>query len=158
MVEDLWYTRIPPTHRKYIIENKLTYVKIVIMLLIINPALFAYSIVKLNLKPDWLIFPTDEIRWHVVFTTLYILFMLGCCGVMWAHLLVCVYLCIYVKMEMELLTLYFKDVSSKLCSSAFSKNADDNLIEAIKIHIKLARYVILILLFNNNTSSKQIFL
>lgn len=145
MLEDLWYTEILAGHGEDVIQNKTLYVKILILLLILNPLAFAYAIIELHLRTDWSIFPTDELRLHVILTTLYILFMLGACGLLYVHLHVFMYLIIYIKIEMELLTKYFEEMSSKCSSSnvnALLKDVHNLLVDGIKIHLKLLRYVL----------------
>lgn len=143
MVGDLWYTDILHTHGEDLIQNKIVYVKILMLVLLLNPIAFTYAVIELHLRPDWS-FAAHSFSLNVILTMFFILFLLGSCGIMYVHLLVFGYLIIYIKIEMELLTKYFEDVSSKYCANncnAFLKDVHNVLVDGIKIHLRLLRYV-----------------
>lgn len=111
---DVWYLQNFLLHGKDVITTKTIFVKLIMGILMLNPLFLTPGIVLMDMRPDWSIYPAEEPSRRAVMLTFYILFMLASCGVVYAHMLVYVYFTVYLKMEMELLSKYFQDVSSKL--------------------------------------------
>lgn len=144
---DQWYLNHASLHGKDVVETKTSLVKYILGIIILNPLFLAPGIALLDVIPDWSIYPAEEPFRHAIMLTFYILFVLGSCGVVYAHLFVFVYFSMYIKIEMELLTQYFQDVSSKLFDCQVNGDLRDVhhlLVEGIKIHSKLLRYVLYI--------------
>lgn len=135
---DLWYLQNPTLHGREIIENKTRYVKIILLLLILNPLCLAPGIVLFGITPDWSIYPTEVPSRRAIMYAFYVLFMLTSCVVLYAHLFVCIYLSVYGKIQMELLTQYFQDVSSQFYTNR--GDVHDLLVRGIKKHEKVLRY------------------
>lgn len=134
-------------HQKEIIENKTIYVKIALLLLTLNTLILGPGIVLIDLRPDWSIYPAEErSRRAIMLALFYILFVFAVSGVVYAHAFVCIYLGVYIKIEMELLTQYFQDVSSKCRTGKINgdlKNVYGLLVKGIELHTKLLRYAFL---------------
>lgn len=144
MENNLWYHQTATLYDKDMIDNKTIYVKIMLLLFVLHPLFIAPGLVILDLRPDWSIFPVDGLIRRATMLAFYVLYILGSCGIVYAHLLVFVYFSIYIKIEMEILTEYFRDVTSKFDTAEVKDDLQDVcdlLINGIKVHTKLLRYV-----------------
>lgn len=139
---DKWYLKNVSLHGKDIIKTKSILVKIILVVLLLNPLFLTPGVILMDLLPEWSIYPGEEPSRRAVLQIFYVLFVVGACGVVYAHFFVYVYFSVYIKIEMELLTQYFQDVSLKVFACQINRDLRDVhhlLVEGIKIHSKLLR-------------------
>lgn len=103
-----WHVTNIDKSEAYNIGRRKCYVKIILFLFILNPLIVLPGIVILHIRPYWIIFPCDDWNTHAVLTTIYLLFVISSCGVVYSHVLLHVYFSMCVKIQMELLTDYFR--------------------------------------------------
>lgn len=90
----------------YRIRNKKFYVKIILFLFALNPVIVSPGIIALRLRPYWAILPSEDKSMDAMMIILYIVYVIGSCGVVYSHVLLHVYFSVCLKVQMELLTEY----------------------------------------------------
>lgn len=122
MEEYRWNIRNIDKFQTYNITNKKCYAKIVLFLFVLNPLILLPGMAILHTHPYWAVFPSDDENVDAVLIVIYLLFVLGSCGVVYSHVLLHVYFGVCLKIQMELLAQYFEEQFTVAgCSDRFSE-------------------------------------
>lgn len=146
MERETWYIANVPRYNKDIIKNKILHAKLIVFVFVLNPAILVSGIIKLHLHLDWVLFSSSNSSVRAVLTMLHLIYVVISCGVIYSQILIHVYLNIYVKTQMEALTMYFEDLSLYIPSVVNGIKmiyVYDKLIKGVRQHSHLLRYVLI---------------